>query len=264
MALFGPGSYLDTYNHPPESYYLSKTNRQTCVDLIPLTRFLISLDQNFDAFFMQTCVEPMGQFESFNTVAEFLYSFGMDDAVLSHAFTVAAYLANRAWLLEQDGSIRSFSVAYDLGTNSQRPSISQTGMIVISVLMAIYLGALFATTLYATSRRRWTDTLDAFTMMRFGASINERVPLWIAEEVDEVKTLDETPGWIGDSATEDKTVGQIALGGTTPLRSRRRYVSYERSEEFLGKKEQKKEEREKRAERIPRALYVGDIVPGWR
>ncbi|KAH8432954.1 uncharacterized protein LDX57_010588 [Aspergillus melleus] len=265
MALFGPGSYLDTYNHPPESYYLSKTNRQTCVDLVPLTRFLTSLDRKFDAFFMQTCVRPMGQFESFDTVAKFLYSFGMDDTVLSHAFTVAAYLANRAWLLELDGSIQSyFSVAYDLGTDSQRPSISQTGMIVISVLMAIYLGALLATTLYATSGRRWTDKLDAFAMMRLGASISEQVPLWIAEEVDEIKTLDETPGWIGDSATEDKTVGQIALGGTTPLRSRRRYVSYERSEEFVEKKKQKKEKRRKRAERNPQALHVGDVVPGWR
>lgn len=125
-------------------------------------------------------------------------------------------------------NIPSLQVHYDLGLDSERPAISRQGIIILSVLLGLYLSALFGTTIYATSVPRWTEKLDAFAMMRLGASIPNKVPLRIVDSADQEPALDETPGWVGD-AKGDKEFGCIGLGGASRLGGARQFESYQDS-----------------------------------
>ncbi|KAK2593473.1 hypothetical protein QQS21_008846 [Conoideocrella luteorostrata] len=77
--------------------------------------------------------------------------------------------------------------------------MSLPGMIFISVLLCMDLVFLLALAVYSALTPRWTARLDAFAMMRIGASIGqEQLPLRIAHKMNHVKMLDRLPGWMGD------------------------------------------------------------------
>jgi hypothetical protein len=52
-------------------------------------------------------------------------------------------------------------------------------------------------------------------MLRIGASISDRTPLLATLQAERIKTLDETPGWIGNGS--ERAVGELCLGGQRPL-----------------------------------------------
>lgn len=71
--------------------------------------------------------------------------------------------------------------------------------------------------------------------MRLGSSIGDRIPLKISADDDEVRVLDELPGWMGVEG--DKSSGLVVLGGTAPLRTKWRYEAYvdkEKCDHFIG------------------------------
>lgn len=161
-------------------------------------------------------------------VANWLMNFRVDLGAIENAFTVAAYLANHVWMNTQGGLFSpSLTVSYDLGKDAQRPSISTAGVIILSTLIGVFLALLWATTIYAIFLPRWTEKLDAFALMRLGASIPEKVPFRMAGNHDEIPILDTTPGWVGDR-TGDDIYGHVALGGPTKLFANRYYDSYDR------------------------------------
>lgn len=75
-----------------------------------------------------------------------------------------------------------------------------------------------ATYTYLSSK--WTTSLNAFAMMRLGASVADQMPLMIGRRVDDIKELDHIPGRIGDG-TGSETIGQLELSGLTELKFRR-------------------------------------------
>jgi hypothetical protein len=161
-------------------------------------------------------------------IATFLMNFRVDLEAIKNAFEVSAYLANRVWMNTQGGEdLPSLTVSYDLGKDSQRPSISTTGVIVLSTIIAVFLALLWATTIYAIVLPRWSEKLDAFALMRLGASIHEKVPLRLTGNHEQIPILDTTPGWVGDS-TGDEKFGHVALGGPTRLFANRYYDCYDR------------------------------------
>jgi hypothetical protein len=117
-----------------------------------------------------------------------------------------------------------------MGSDSQKPSISLAGIIVVSILIGIYLMAILATAIYASWFPRWTGSLDSFSLLRLGSSISEKVPLKVSVDDDRVKALDELPGWIGshvhDGETRSKEISGISLGGSSPLTLKSRYEAY--------------------------------------
>jgi hypothetical protein len=113
-------------------------------------------------------------------------------------------------------SSHTLSISFDHGADTQIPSISLAGIIVVSLLLAIFLVSLFIMASYASISSRWTDQLDSFAMMRIGASIADHVPLKIGNRTHEMSVLDEIPGCIGNAAEENE-IGRLALGGENSL-----------------------------------------------
>lgn len=183
-------------------------------------------------------------------IAAWIGLFNGDVGTLANAFTAGAFLANQAWLENNLGeeNQRTLTVSYDLGEDTVVPSISLAGLIVISVLLAVYLVALCAVAVYASRYPRWTSHLDSFAMMRIGAAVGDRVPLLVGEHVDKIAVLDEIPGWVGDETGADEEVGRLGLGAKRRLDGIRPYVCYTGDNEPLTWQEKKS-----LAERLKRA-----------
>src|SRR5213075_811890 len=76
-------------------------------------------------------------------LAQWIYIFNMNDTErLTNAFDAAAFLANQAWMLYRPGYRKTLAVSYDRGEDTQVPSMSNAGIVLISVLLVLYLAAL--------------------------------------------------------------------------------------------------------------------------
>ncbi len=109
------------------------------------------------------------------------------------------------------------------GTDIQKPSISLAGIVVVSLLLAIQIIGLMLLAIYASRRATWTESLDAWVMLRLGAEIGrEELPAVSALEAKEAEVLDEQKGWVGDTRFEgregDIDVGELGLGGRGRVR----------------------------------------------
>lgn len=103
---------------------------------------------------------------------------------LENAFNAASFLANKAWMQHVAMSGHDLHVSYGTGKDTEVPTISLAGIVVVS---AIYLGSLIALGIYATYPPRWTDQLDSFAMMRIGSALAPDVP---------PAASDATRGWL--------------------------------------------------------------------
>lgn len=119
------------------------------------------------------------------------------------------------------------SLNWDMGVDLQAPQISPASEVLISILLGIYLIIILGLSVYSTWTPRWTHQLDSFAMMRIGSG---RFPLQLAHSPEDVRDLDELPGWIGGtpSGEKDKTeyVYKLGLGGQESLQMKRRYQCY--------------------------------------
>lgn len=233
IALFGEGSFLANQAKAPEIYVTDNKDVlwTDCVDLVPFGLLLptSSYLQNISSVISSRtyrCAKGGSSEGVALEIGEYLSSFRNDLQSIEYAFTVAAYLANRAWL-EDSKQVDPLIISYDLGQDSQRPSISTKGVIILSTLLGVFLILLWVATIYAIMLPRWTEKLDSFTMMRLGASIHEKVPLRLAGNYENIPVLDETPGWIGDSTGHEK-FGHIALGGPAELKAKKHFDCYYR------------------------------------
>jgi hypothetical protein len=107
------------------------------------------------------------------------------------------------------------------------PFISLAGIIVVSVLMALYLIPLLALALYAGLSKSWTTRLDSFVMLRMGAAVGQRdLPMQFGKNLGEIGILDDLPGVVRDVSAPDDKIRQIPLGvGGTRL-PKAKYPAY--------------------------------------
>lgn len=251
MALFGEGSFLANHLKTPQAYYgvnvtmnsdgtYSPTNAGACMDLAPLGFLLADdLGQTVVGNQVDYCIRNNAGGRNGNDIQDEMISwitnFANGNERLSNAFTAAAFLANQAWMLNNQGTgHKSLSISYDLGADSEVPVISRAGIILISVLLGLDLLALLVMAIYATIWPRWTNQLDSFTMLRLGAAMAEKVPLMVGRRTDHIKALDEIPGWIGDVAEPDEEFGRLGLGAPTMVSRKRRYRCYDGDDEPLS------------------------------
>lgn len=255
LALFGNNSWLDTINRFPNLYDSANVSTQAandCIDLAPLGA-IFDYDRFDDpsSYFSSSdlihCVRPRRRYSPddnpmfYNSIraTNWLWIFEApgSEPILANAFTISAYLATSAWLSDSQPGTRLFQVNYDPGAQTQKPSISLAGILVVSVLIGLNLTGLLATALYARWFPRWTSSLNAFSMLRLGGTISEYDPLKVSVEDDKIRVLDELPGWVGDgrdprrvldeNENESDTCGKIALGGFRGLQVRRPYEAYD-------------------------------------
>ncbi|CZR65307.1 uncharacterized protein PAC_15207 [Phialocephala subalpina] len=252
MALFGSGSFLANRIAHPEAYWgVNDTNsipssvpdppnEGSCIDLAPMGRLLSSLQDGVTkGSYADYCIANTAGGVGGRNLGEYMMtwvrSFAIDDTDgLTTAFTAASFLANQAWMMNNVNSdFRTLSIHFDYGADTQVPTISTAGMILISVLLGIDLIALFAMGIYASFSIRWTNQLDSFAMIRLGTSMADKLPLMVGLQKDKMKMLDELPGSVGDAADEHEMVGRLGLGAQNALSKRRRYECFEEDKETI-------------------------------
>lgn len=239
LALFGEGSFVDVQHTTLAAYSRSDVSYYGCIELVPFISLLRKsnfdqVSELFDPCLTGRDVNSAYDLEEKNKsmhsiVAAYFFLFSGDPRtppanVVENAFAASAFLANDAMMADAYPS-PSHSISYSLGVDMQIPSISREGIIFVSVLLGLFLLCLLAMAIYSAWIPRWTTTLDSFAMMRIGASISGKVPLLATNHAERIKTLDETPGWIGNEA--EGKIGQICLGGQRPLKNTECYASYE-------------------------------------
>lgn len=150
-----------------------------------------------------------------------------EDETMTNALLSAAYLALEAWM-DHPYNKRGSSIMFDLGADTDIPVISKTGMVLISVLLGLDLACLLGLAIYSSLTPTWTDQFDAFTMMRLGAAMHEKVPLHVSCSQGRVKVLDTTSGFVGDAPEESSngSIRQLSLGATAPVKRQGEYRCY--------------------------------------
>lgn len=162
---------------------------------------------------------------------------------LQNAFASAIILATEQWLTSWPGGDGSGSesllVFYDEGEDLLIPAVSLAGMVLVSTLLTVYLSCLLALAIYSARTPRWTKLLDAFAMMRIGASIYEEVPLRVASDVTAVGVLNKKRGFIGGCSDGANGVRSLGLGAEEPLTSDSCYACYPEEDKKKAKKRSK-------------------------
>lgn len=246
MALFGENSYIANRFQHPDIFLSGETNTDiwneidrganpalfvpVCVDQQPLMGLLMGPTNYTMAVEYGGCIlNNNNQDDTLQQQVEAwilsLYN-GFNVETITNAFEAAAFLANEAWLVKGAG-FGTLTVSYDLGRDTNVPMISKGGIIVVSILLSVFLVTLLALAIYSTQTPVWTSNLDAFAMLRIGASMSDKLSLIYVQDSDKVAVLDEEPGCIGDATEGHGAIGDLGVGANTPLTKKRKIRCYE-------------------------------------
>ncbi len=150
---------------------------------------------------------------------EWLPNFG-DDAKATAALTFATYAASNAIL--NVGPISSEFLDSCAGSDLQKPAMPLMAMVVITLLLAAQLVGLAFLAVSASRIPSWTESLDAWAMLRIGAEVGPDVPHVSALEARRASVLDERKGWVGDAGVKGWERGvecrELVLGGKERFR----------------------------------------------
>lgn len=234
MALFGDKSFIQSRQAHPQAYasviYSNVPVEQvptyagSCVDLAPLGILLAGASgEDNSTNGLNYCITNTDggvNGTDVNTeIAQCLSNFNYDQERVKNAFDAAAFLATKVWMQNSiSPTERSLTVNFVLGADTQIPVIS-SGMIFVSILLGLYILMLIPLAVYAAWTPHWTAQLDSFAMMRIGDAIAEKLPLTVGQNRDTIKSLDEIPGWVGDTS-EKEPLGRLGLGAGRSLASR--------------------------------------------
>ncbi|KAL9064636.1 MAG: hypothetical protein Q9157_007761 [Trypethelium eluteriae] len=245
MALFGKGSFIDVRSRSPEAWIFENPENdmegrllESCADVVPFQPLLaITFGTNPDVTTLYPCLnykaidgislrfQMLAYMLSLVPESDAIHDYNGDD-VFTRAWNGAAFLTNEIWLSREATDADNFFVSYDPGQDIQIPVISKQAIVLISCILGLFLLGLFAMASYSIHTRHWTSQLDSFAMMRVGAAIAEDLPLMAASNADNVRVLDEKPGWIGTRIADDPCdPGELLLGGPNRL-VYKRYRSY--------------------------------------
>ncbi|GFF37934.1 hypothetical protein IFM51744_03628 [Aspergillus udagawae] len=248
LAMFGPGSFLDTFAAKLTAINASFTTANfaadVCLDVPPLLNLI--LPESYGPFPRQHCLDaPVGfRYEGSNAdslIRLWLGYFHKGEDRFPMVFTAAAFLSNKQMLESAPGQ---WWIHQDSGAEMDIPTISVAGIIVGSVMMVLYIIPLVGLSLYADCYPRWTERLDSFTMLRFGAAIGDKLlPLRVARTPDQIPVLDEILGVVRDvsipEGDEVLPMGTLGLGHGRPLQRHRRYAAFKESDELLTQAERR-------------------------
>jgi len=155
-----------------------------------------------------------------SALLNWLPNFG-DPAKATAALTLATYAASNAILNVGPGA-QLFPISACAGSDLQKPTMPLTAMVVITLLLAAQLAGLAFLAIYASRHPSWTESLDAWAILRIGAEIGLDVPAVSAMTSQRVGMLDERKGWVGDAGVETSEGGvecrELVLGGRERIR----------------------------------------------
>ncbi|PKX90040.1 uncharacterized protein P174DRAFT_515258 [Aspergillus novofumigatus IBT 16806] len=224
LAMFGPGSFLDTFaaklSAINDSFKRANFTGDVCLDGPPLLNLILYESYGPRRYCLDAYVgtQYMGSYAD-TLIHQWLGYFLEAEDRFPMLFTAAAFLSNKQLLESVTGQ---WWIHQDLGAETTIPTISPSGIIVGSVLMALYIIPMLGLAFYAACYPRWTERLDSFTMLRFGAAIGDKLlPLRVARKADQIPVLDEIPGVVMDVSIPDGDevlpMGTLGLGDGRPL-----------------------------------------------
>ncbi len=227
LALFDPGSSIATqFNQTAiqePDLYVQEYKQPAVPCTVPPLMLLLGDGLGAQSYCYQT---PFSADEEYNYISSWLYNF-FDISIMQNALYAGIIIASRTWLRNPSALFAgSLTVQYDLGADSVRPRISSSGVILLSILLAIDLILLLGVATYISFSYTWTKQFDALAMMRQGAARADEFPLHIISPLGKeknIRVLEQMPGWVGDAKPDDD-VGVLAIGAETPLRPDRKYL----------------------------------------
>ncbi|CAI7654304.1 unnamed protein product [Penicillium discolor] len=249
MALFGDTSFIQSRQAHLQAYASVIDSNVpveqvpayagSCVDLAPLGILLAGASgEDNSTNGLNYCITNTDggvNGTDVNTeIAQWLSNFNYDQERVKNAFDAAAFLATKIWMQNSvSPTEKSLTVNFDLGADTQIPVIPKGGIVFVSILLGLYVLMLIPLAIYAAWTPRWTAQLDSFAMMRIGAAIAEKLPLTVGKNKNTIKSLDEIPGWVGDTSEEKEPLGRLGLGVGRSLASRanRRFECEEEDDE---------------------------------
>ncbi|MCJ1387060.1 hypothetical protein MMC17_010189 [Xylographa soralifera] len=227
LAVFGPRTFFDTV---ASSNAYTNANQIACSTLrYPFTGLSVIGNDYKLASWNQT--SPMLDCPSHDfsddpvspllaALLGWLPNFG-DPTQATAALTLATYAASNA-ILNVGPSQQNLEVWACAGSDLQKPTMAVATMVVVTLLLAAQLVGLAFLAVYASRRPSWTESLDAWAILRIGAEIGPDVPAVSAAKAQRAKMLDEKKGWIGDAGTEWREAGgeyrELRLGGMDGVR----------------------------------------------
>lgn len=160
VALFGPGSFIDTWldtEADNDAAWVEGSVAEggdSCASiapmnlLLPIGEYYYSLQSVYaksKPSLLDSCIDASG-FPAVSVLSLWVTNFAyLDTSSFSYAFTYAAFLANQVVF---DSTFQDWEINYDMGKDMEIPVISLAGIIVVSILMALYLAPLLVIAFY--------------------------------------------------------------------------------------------------------------------
>ncbi|GLA41284.1 hypothetical protein AnigIFM63309_009372 [Aspergillus niger] len=180
IALFGNQSFFNAASN-------ATTNNTTRSALFSICRFnAFPFNRLAEVGFStagDNCYDLLSEIDRFSddywyqylmyTIYNWVVAFNDTQSAVT-ALNMATYFANEAVLTNiatQGWSDGSRQIYFDSGTVMIKPKWSLAGIIVISTLIGLQILGLCLIVFYCRSVPTWTDSLDAFAMLRMGAEL---------------------------------------------------------------------------------------------
>ncbi|KAK1580516.1 uncharacterized protein LY79DRAFT_520656 [Colletotrichum navitas] len=213
-ALFGNGSYPEAVfdflrqtfpdqqlpdNQAPDGAVRDAT-RKACALEAPFSAWQLPYNSDNDEF--DSWFASVYQACSLKELPKTLFRIAQGlryEKVAKSTLGVGMYLSNAAVLQDAAANDAARTIYNLTGTGFVTPRYTLGATVAISLLISAQAVALILLVFYIYSLPTWTDTLDAFAMMRLGAHLRESVELPILGRVNrgEVAVLGETDGLLG-------------------------------------------------------------------
>lgn len=229
FALFGPDTFFSARANSTFTNLTIANDTTSCTDPVPLS-FLL-----WDDFGGQYELPPCANTTNatyFAELTEWLSVF-LNVKAARYARPGENYMnktittALRAGIIYAEQSILSQAAAQPVwhrtlleasGVEMRKPSVTNTSIILISVILALHLIGLWVLAIFAMSVPTWTRSLDSWALIRMGAAISEEahadLPLLSNIRADEAEILDHMEGWVGESSTDENRRQEPTSDGT--------------------------------------------------
>ncbi len=219
VAIFGKSSFFGTIAGAPKN---STANEEICGQLKPPFRNLV---EGWVQYSMDCQIPDPGlRVKLHYWMVNFAGPEKTRQALASAIFFSHQAVLTQASALSGTGRQLKTSPGQDVA----RMSINPAAMAFISFLILVQLVALFALAIYSYQHPCWTESLDAFALLRLGAAMAEELPLISTIDSKEVPVLDEKVGWIG-AAHDKQDEGEcdtLVIGGVAAVKRDELYRMY--------------------------------------
>ncbi|GLA91357.1 hypothetical protein AtubIFM57143_003379 [Aspergillus tubingensis] len=240
-ALFGPSTFFaNRANSTPTLPNITSLSLDECSEPIPFT-YLSNTNTEDTTSWRYATLKPCASDTNstyFNDLAAWLGQLfaNYDNPQTTSVFTQGAFFANKANLGRASTEQAYRRILFkDDGTSVEIFAIRPWAIAFLSTIIGLHLVGLVIMAFYAGLHPTWTESFDAFAMLRIGVQLAERkdvraqMPLLGNAETEDTAILDRTDGIIGEDidAVETENVGRLVVGGHGQVEKGKRYLVFQ-------------------------------------